>query len=172
MFCHVFSLIVIFFYPFLLQVRNHIIANGGSIADISDISSDLKEIYRTVWEIRQRSLIDMAADRGKRERERERKGCLIYTKVHYSAFLGFKIISFVLILIWASTSPTTSHVSPCLSYPPHVSTSLYVSVCLSYPPYLSYSPCLSLSLPIPLTFRCFHRSVPVIKRICSWARLW
>ena len=57
----------------MLQVRNHIIANGGSIADISDISSDLKEIYRTVWEIRQRSLIDMAADRGKRERERERE---------------------------------------------------------------------------------------------------
>ena len=46
------------------QVRNHIIANGGSIADIPDISAEMKEIYRTVWEIRQRSLIDMAADRG------------------------------------------------------------------------------------------------------------
>ena len=47
-----------------MQVRNHIIANGGSIADIPDISAEMKEIYRTVWEIRQRSLIDMAADRG------------------------------------------------------------------------------------------------------------
>ena len=32
--------------------------------DIPDISPDLREIYRTVWEIKQRSLIDMAADRG------------------------------------------------------------------------------------------------------------
>ena len=50
-----------------MQVRNHIIANGGSIADIPDISAEMKEIYRTVWEIRQRSLIDMAADRGNAE---------------------------------------------------------------------------------------------------------
>ena len=48
-------------------MRNHIIANGGSIADIPDISAEMKEIYRTVWEIRQRSLIDMAADRGNAE---------------------------------------------------------------------------------------------------------
>ena len=45
------------------QIRNRIIADGGSIQKIPEISPDLKEIYRTVWEIRQRSLIDMAADR-------------------------------------------------------------------------------------------------------------
>jgi ribonucleoside-diphosphate reductase subunit M1 len=39
-------------------------ANGGSIQNIPEIDKDLKEIYRTVWEIKQRSLIDMAADRG------------------------------------------------------------------------------------------------------------
>ncbi len=36
----------------------------GSVADIERIPDDLKEVYRTAWEIPQRSLIDMAADRG------------------------------------------------------------------------------------------------------------
>lgn len=64
------------------QVRNHIIANGGSIADIPDISAEMKEIYRTVWEIRQRSLIDMAADRGNAalvERERRLVSQSVYS---------------------------------------------------------------------------------------------
>ncbi|WP_420638678.1 ribonucleoside-diphosphate reductase subunit alpha [Candidatus Poriferisocius sp.] len=36
----------------------------GSVADIDRIPDDLKAVYRTAWEIPQRSLIDMAADRG------------------------------------------------------------------------------------------------------------
>lgn len=32
--------------------------------DISEIPADLKQIYKTVWEIKMRSLIDMAAERG------------------------------------------------------------------------------------------------------------
>jgi ribonucleoside-diphosphate reductase alpha chain len=36
----------------------------GSIQDIERIPAELREIYRTAWEIPQRSLIDMAADRG------------------------------------------------------------------------------------------------------------
>ncbi len=43
---------------------NRIIANSGSIQDIEDIPKELKNIYKTVWEIKQRTLIDMAADRG------------------------------------------------------------------------------------------------------------
>lgn len=46
------------------QMRNLIIANGGSVNKIPSIPQDLQELYRTVWEIPQRSLIDMAADRG------------------------------------------------------------------------------------------------------------
>jgi ribonucleoside-diphosphate reductase alpha chain len=45
-------------------LKNKIIAANGSIQDIPEIPKDLKELYRTVWEIKQRSLIDMAADRG------------------------------------------------------------------------------------------------------------
>ncbi|MFN2569334.1 MAG: ribonucleoside-diphosphate reductase subunit alpha [Candidatus Dormibacteria bacterium] len=36
----------------------------GSIQDIAEIPADLKAVYRTVWEIPMRSLIDMAAERG------------------------------------------------------------------------------------------------------------
>ena len=36
----------------------------GSVADIGRIPDDLKAVYRTAWELPQRSLIDMAADRG------------------------------------------------------------------------------------------------------------
>jgi ribonucleoside-diphosphate reductase alpha chain len=45
-------------------MKNKIIAANGSIQNISEIPADIKELYKTVWEIRQRSLIDMAADRG------------------------------------------------------------------------------------------------------------
>ncbi len=36
----------------------------GSVQPIDRIPQDLKEVYRTAWEIPQRALIDMAADRG------------------------------------------------------------------------------------------------------------
>jgi ribonucleoside-diphosphate reductase subunit M1 len=38
--------------------------DNGSIQNIPEIPDSLKEIYRTVWEIKQRHLVDMAADRG------------------------------------------------------------------------------------------------------------
>ena len=45
------------------QIKNEIIRAGGSVQQL-DIPLDLKHIYRTVWEIPQKSIIDMAADRG------------------------------------------------------------------------------------------------------------
>ena len=45
-------------------MRNQLIAEGGSIQRIDSIPSNLKEIYKTVWETKQKSIIDMAADRG------------------------------------------------------------------------------------------------------------
>lgn len=45
-------------------VRNQIIAHNGSVQRIADLPQDLKDIYRTVWEIKQKDLIDMAAARG------------------------------------------------------------------------------------------------------------
>merc|ERR1712177_159868 len=40
-----------------------LIANNGSVQAL-DLPSDLKELYKTVWEIKQKRVLDMAADRG------------------------------------------------------------------------------------------------------------
>lgn len=46
------------------SMKNKIIAANGSIQNIDEIPVEIKELYKTVWEIKQRSIIDMAADRG------------------------------------------------------------------------------------------------------------
>lgn len=46
------------------SIRNKIKAAEGSIQGIDEIPADIKQIYRTVWEIPQKALIDMAAKRG------------------------------------------------------------------------------------------------------------
>lgn len=45
-------------------MKNMIIANGGSVQNIPSIPDDVKAIYKTVWEISQKKILDMAADRG------------------------------------------------------------------------------------------------------------
>jgi ribonucleoside-diphosphate reductase alpha chain len=47
------------------QMRNRIILEKGSIQNIPEIPDELKLIYKTVWEISQKTIIDMSADRGK-----------------------------------------------------------------------------------------------------------
>ncbi len=46
------------------EVRNKIKVNEGSIQKIDEIPDTVKRIFRTVWEVPQKELIDMAADRG------------------------------------------------------------------------------------------------------------
>lgn len=46
------------------SLKNKIIAANGSIQNIAEIPANIKELYKTVWEIKQRTIIDMAADRG------------------------------------------------------------------------------------------------------------
>jgi ribonucleotide reductase alpha subunit len=46
------------------QIKNNIIANHGSVQHIDTIPIEIREKYKTVWEIPMRTLIDMAADRG------------------------------------------------------------------------------------------------------------
>ncbi len=46
------------------SIRNEIKINEGSIQNIAAIPQNIKDIYRTVWEIPMKGLIDMAADRG------------------------------------------------------------------------------------------------------------
>lgn len=46
------------------DMKNKIILNNGSVQNIHGIPEDIKALYKTAWEIRQRHIIDMAADRG------------------------------------------------------------------------------------------------------------
>ncbi|CAO3618587.1 unnamed protein product [Cunninghamella echinulata] len=46
------------------DVKNRIMSDSGSVQNITNIPTQLKAIYKTVWEISQKTLIDMAADRG------------------------------------------------------------------------------------------------------------
>jgi ribonucleoside-diphosphate reductase alpha chain len=45
-------------------MKDKIITANGSIQDIAEIPEEIKELYKTVWEIKMRNIIDMAADRG------------------------------------------------------------------------------------------------------------
>jgi ribonucleoside-diphosphate reductase alpha chain len=46
------------------EMRNRIKMAEGSIQDIAEIPENIRAVFRTVWEVPQRSLIDMAAERG------------------------------------------------------------------------------------------------------------
>ena len=46
------------------NLKNEIVRHGGSVQQLEGIPENIKAIYRTVWEIPQKSIIDMAADRG------------------------------------------------------------------------------------------------------------
>lgn len=46
------------------SLKSKIMGQNGSIQNIPEIPTNLKEIFKTVWEIKQRDVIDMASDRG------------------------------------------------------------------------------------------------------------
>ena len=46
------------------EVKDAIIGNNGSVTGLAIIPEDIQRIFKTVWEIKQKTLIDMAADRG------------------------------------------------------------------------------------------------------------
>ena len=46
------------------QIKNEIVRAGGSIQGIEGVPDNIKAVYRTIWEIAQKSIIDMSADRG------------------------------------------------------------------------------------------------------------
>ncbi len=45
------------------ELKNKLIIHEGSVQNIDEIPQDLKDLYKTVWEIKMKTLIDMAADR-------------------------------------------------------------------------------------------------------------
>ena len=47
-----------------LEMKDEILRHKGSIQNISGIPDSVKELYKTTWEIKQRHVLDMSADRG------------------------------------------------------------------------------------------------------------
>jgi ribonucleoside-diphosphate reductase alpha chain len=45
-------------------LKNEILRTNGSIQDIDHIPQNIKDLYKTVWELSMRDIIDMAAERG------------------------------------------------------------------------------------------------------------
>ena len=46
------------------SLKNKLMLNDGSIQNISEIPDNIKELYKTAWEIKNKSIIDLSADRG------------------------------------------------------------------------------------------------------------
>ena len=46
------------------DMKQKLIAGNGSVQNIDEIPEDLKELYKTAWEIKQKTIVDMSADRG------------------------------------------------------------------------------------------------------------
>jgi ribonucleoside-diphosphate reductase alpha subunit len=46
------------------EMRQKLMASNGSVQNIPEIPADIKELYKTAWEISQKSIIELAADRG------------------------------------------------------------------------------------------------------------
>jgi ribonucleoside-diphosphate reductase alpha subunit len=46
------------------QMRQKLMASNGSVQNIDEIPQDIKDLYKTAWEISQKAIIDQAADRG------------------------------------------------------------------------------------------------------------
>lgn len=47
-----------------VDMKNRILAGGGSIQEIAEIPADIRALYKTAWELKQKVLIDQAAERG------------------------------------------------------------------------------------------------------------
>ena len=46
------------------EMKDAIIANNGSVQGLPGVPEHIQRIFKTVWEVKQKTLIDMAADRG------------------------------------------------------------------------------------------------------------
>jgi ribonucleoside-diphosphate reductase alpha chain len=47
-----------------VEMKDAIIGNNGSVTGLAQVPEDIQNVFKTVWEIKQKVLIDMAADRG------------------------------------------------------------------------------------------------------------
>lgn len=76
------------------DLKNRIIEAGGSIQNVRGIPSDLKPIYKTVWEISMKTLVNMAADRGQFVDQSQSFNCFLsepsFPRMSSMFFYGWK----------------------------------------------------------------------------------
>ena len=76
------------------DIKDAIILNNGSVQSIDEIPADIKALYKTVWEIKQKVIIDMAADRGEYIDQSQSMNIFIsqpnYKKLSSMHFYGWK----------------------------------------------------------------------------------
>lgn len=76
------------------DIMNRIIADKGSVQNIEEIPLEIRNIYKTVWEIKQKVLIDMATDRGAFIDQSQSLSCFVanptYSKLTSMHFYGWK----------------------------------------------------------------------------------
>jgi ribonucleoside-diphosphate reductase alpha subunit len=77
-----------------IKMKNKIVANKGSIQGINEIPIFIQNLYKTVWEMKMKTLIDMAADRGVYIDQSQSMNCYMadtnYAKMTSMHFYAFK----------------------------------------------------------------------------------
>jgi len=81
------------------NIRNKLIAANGSVQNIEEIPQELKEIYKTVWEISQKDILEMAADRGAFIDQSQSLNIHIaapnYAKISSMHFYAWKLVNYL-----------------------------------------------------------------------------
>jgi ribonucleotide reductase alpha subunit len=86
------------------DIREQLIMSNGSVQDLQNLPQEYKELYRTVWEIKQLDLIEMAADRGAFIDQSQSLNLFVespnFVKCTTMHFKGWKLVShFLLVFI-------------------------------------------------------------------------
>jgi ribonucleoside-diphosphate reductase alpha subunit len=76
------------------DLKNMIIADNGSIQNINGIPQELKNLYKTAWEVKQKAVIQLAADRGPFICQTQSMNLFFeeptYNVLHSALFFGWK----------------------------------------------------------------------------------
>ena len=75
-------------------MRRDLLKHGGSVQGVDRVPADLKPLYKTAWEISQKDLVDLSADRGRYIDQSQSLNCFIakpdYAKLTTYHFHGWK----------------------------------------------------------------------------------
>ena len=80
------------------QMKQRLISEGGSVQNIRELPDHIRELYKTVWEIPQKELMNMAADRAAFIDQSQSLNLFIaeptYSKLTSMHFYGWQLVHF------------------------------------------------------------------------------